>query len=68
MTTATRRRPLREIIALRDPSTIVSDQVFDASWNSRRTRRRLGQYSTQARFRAFALAAELRAGASSLAA
>ena len=63
--------PLREIIAfLRDPSTIVSDQVFRrlVGLTTHPASPLYAQYSTQARFRAFALAAELRAGANSLAA
>ena len=63
--------PLRQIIAvLRDPSTIISDQVFRrlVELTTHPASPLYGQYSTQARFRAFALAAELRAGANSVAA
>lgn len=63
--------PLRQIIALlRDPSTIISDHVFRrvVELTTHPASPLYGQYSTQARFRAFALAAELRVGANSLAA
>ena len=63
--------PLREIIAvLRDPAVTISDQVMRqvVQLTSDPASPLYGQYSTQARYRAFALAAELRVRANALAA
>ncbi len=63
--------PLREIIAvLRDPAITISDQVMRSlvQLTTHPASPLYGQYSTQARYRAFAIAAELRVPASSLAA
>jgi hypothetical protein len=63
--------PLREIIALlRDPAITISDQIIRGvvQLTMHPASPLYGQYSTQARYRAFALAAELRVRANSLAA
>lgn len=63
--------PMREIIAvLRDPAITISDQVMRSlvQLTTHPASPLYGQYSTQARYRAFAIAAELRVPASSLAA
>jgi hypothetical protein len=63
--------PLREIIALlRDPAIAIPDQIFRriVELTTHPAAPLYGQYTTQARFRAFALAAELRVRAHSLAA